>query len=78
MSADNKQEAEKVRQSVLFIWSVWSVWFVWLNETNQINKTDQINQMNQIDRYPGGCETTRHSYHRSRSGRDEGGGCCTA
>jgi hypothetical protein len=25
------QDAEKVRQPVLFIWSVQSVWFVWLN-----------------------------------------------
>jgi hypothetical protein len=45
------QDAEKVRQPVLFIWSVRSVWsvsfnwfvlFIWLNQTNQI---DQINQI---------------------------------
>jgi len=52
MSADNKQEAEKVRQrKKTVIWFVRSVLFVWLNETNQINKTNQINQMNQTDRY---------------------------
>ena len=33
------QDAEKVRQPVLFIWSIRSVWFVWLHETHQ---TDQI------------------------------------
>ena len=36
------QNAEKVRQSVLFIWSVWSVWFVWLHETNQVDQRDRI------------------------------------
>jgi len=43
------QDAEKVRQPVLFIWSVSSVWsvsIIWLNQTNQ---RDQINQMNQRD-----------------------------
>jgi hypothetical protein len=37
-----KQDAEKVRQPVLFIGSVRSVWFVWLHETNQMDQTDQI------------------------------------
>jgi hypothetical protein len=36
------QDAEQVRQLVLFIWSVRSVWFVWLHETNQMDQTDQI------------------------------------
>ena len=39
------QDAEKIRQSVLFIWSiwfVWFVWFVWLHETNQMDQRDQI------------------------------------
>jgi hypothetical protein len=44
--AETYQDAEKVRQPVLFIWSVRSVWFVWLNQPNQI---DQINQTNQIN-----------------------------
>ena len=56
-----KQEAEKVRQPVLFMWSVWSVWFVWsvlfiwLNQTNQ---TGQRNQMNQINHnsFSAACE----------------------
>ncbi|TKS64580.1 MAG: hypothetical protein EWM73_00307 [Nitrospira sp.] len=37
-----EQDAEKVRQPVLFIWSVRSVWFVWLHETNQMDQADQI------------------------------------
>jgi hypothetical protein len=44
-----QQAAEKVRQPVLFIWSVWFVLFVWLNETNQMNQINQRNQMDQID-----------------------------
>jgi hypothetical protein len=36
-----KQDAEKVRQPVLFMWSVRSVWCVWLHETNQMDQTDQ-------------------------------------
>ena len=56
------QDAEKIRQPVLFIWSVRSVWFVWsisfiwfvlfvwLNATNQIDSIDQKDQMNQINR----------------------------
>ena len=39
-----EQDAEKVRQLVLFIWSVWSVWFVWLHETNQMDQKDQTNR----------------------------------
>src|SRR5467141_1072916 len=38
MNNAGSQDAEKVRQPVLFIWSVRSVWFVWLNETHQINR----------------------------------------
>jgi len=34
------QNAEKVYQSVSFIWFVWLVLFIWLNQTNQI---DQMN-----------------------------------
>jgi hypothetical protein len=37
-----EQDAEKIRQPVLFIWSIRSVWFVWLHETNQMDQTDQI------------------------------------
>ena len=36
-----QQNAETVRQPVLFIWSVRSVWFVWLHETNQMDQTDR-------------------------------------
>ena len=35
----SRQDAEKVRQPVLFIWSIRPVRFVWLHETGQ---TDQI------------------------------------
>lgn len=51
MGAVATQDAEEVRQPVLFIWSIrsvwsglfiWFVWFVWLNKTNQINQMDQI------------------------------------
>jgi len=38
----NVQAVEKIRQPVLFIWSVRSVWFVWLNWTKQMDQTDQI------------------------------------
>ncbi len=34
MSADHKQEAEKFRRLVLFIWFIWFVSFVWFNKTN--------------------------------------------
>jgi len=47
-----EQDAEKVRQPVLFIWSVRSVWFVlfiWLNQTNRINQMNQINQINKTN-----------------------------
>ena len=35
------QDAEKVRQPVLFIWSVRCFLFVWLHETNQMDQTDR-------------------------------------
>jgi len=38
----SRQDAEKVRQPVLFIWSIRSVRFVWLHETSQTDQTDQI------------------------------------
>ena len=37
----SQQDAEKVRQPVLFIWSIQSVSIVWLNQTDP---TDQIDQ----------------------------------
>ena len=40
----------KVRQPVLFIWSIRSVWSVssiWLNQTNSMNETNRIDQINQ-------------------------------
>ena len=55
------QDAENVRQPVLFIWSIWFVWsvssnwfvwfvlFIWLNQTNRINQMNQINKTNQIN-----------------------------
>jgi len=48
------QDAEKVRQPVLFIWSVWLVWSirsvscVWLNETNQMDQIDQVTRQNAV------------------------------
>ena len=61
------QDGEKVRQPVLFIWSVRSVWsvsfnwfvwfvlFVWLNQTNRINQMNQINKINQINQTNRAC-----------------------
>ena len=42
------QDAEKVRQLVLFIWSIRSVWFVWLHETYQMDQTDQITRQTRL------------------------------
>ena len=38
------QDADKVRQPVLFIWSVRSVSSIWLNQTNQIDQMDQTDR----------------------------------
>ena len=48
------QDAEKVRQPVLFIWSVWFVWSIqsvlcdWLNETNQMDQIDQVTRQTAV------------------------------
>ena len=36
------QDAEKVRQPVLFIWFIWFVSFFGLNQKDQKDQTDQI------------------------------------
>ena len=38
------QDAEKVRQPVLFLWSVRTVSSIWLNQTNQIDQMDQTDR----------------------------------
>jgi hypothetical protein len=54
-AAEFSQDADKVRQPVMFMWSVRSVWsvsfiwfvwfvlFIWLNQTNRINQMNQTN-----------------------------------
>ena len=63
----SREDAEKVCQPVLFIWSVqsfWSVSFIWLfgfsGSRNKTNQIDQSTQMDQTDR-PGLSQMSRPS-----------------
>jgi hypothetical protein len=57
-----QQDAEKVRQPVLFMWSVRSVWFVWLHETHQM---DQITRQTGLVPHVQAIEVL--AYHNSFS-----------